>query len=91
MRSVELGPFPDVAGYETATTLDAADRLRPFADRFVPTDPDLIYLDGNSLGRLPAATVPHLQAVVDREWGARLVPTRLEARLRRSSAPTLLR
>ena len=73
MRSVELGPFPEVAGYETATTLDAADRLRPFADRFVPTDPDLIYLDGNSLGRLPAATVPHLQEVVDQEWGARLV------------------
>lgn len=73
MRSVELGPFPEVAGYETATTLDAADRLRPFADRFVPTDPDLIYLDGNSLGRLPAATLPHLQEVVDQEWGARLV------------------
>ena len=73
MASVELGPFPEVAGYATATTLDAADHLRPFADRFVPIDPDLIYLDGNSLGRLPAATVPHLQEVVDHEWGARLV------------------
>jgi len=73
VRSVELGPFPKVAGYETATTLDAADHLRPFADRFVPTDPDLIYLDGNSLGRLPAATVGHVQEVVDREWGTELI------------------
>jgi kynureninase len=71
--SVELGPFPKVAGYEAAAALDAADHLRPLADRFVPIDTDLIYLDGNSLGRLPAATVAHLQSVVDQEWGAGLV------------------
>ena len=73
MGSIDLGPFPEVVGFDEAVALDAGDRLRPFADRFVPTDPDLIYLDGNSLGRLPAATVPHLQEVVDQEWGARLV------------------
>lgn len=73
MGSIEFGPFPDVAGSETATTLDAADHLRPLADRFVPTEPDLIYLDGNSLGRLPAATAVRIQEVVDVEWGDRLV------------------
>jgi kynureninase len=71
--SIEFGPFPDVAGSETATTLDDGDHLRPLADRFVPTEPDLIYLDGNSLGRLPVATVVRIQEVVDVEWGDRLV------------------
>jgi kynureninase len=33
----------------------------------------VIYLDGNSLGPLPRATVPRLDAVVRREWGAGLI------------------
>jgi len=39
----------------------------------VVDDPDLIYLDGNSLGRLPAATVARLERAVVREWGADLI------------------
>jgi kynureninase len=40
-----------------ALELDAHDPLREFKNRFVITDPDTCYLDGNSLGRLPHATV----------------------------------
>ena len=57
---------------DDAARLDAADPLAGFRDRFVITDPERIYLDGNSLGRLPAATRDRLAAVVD-EWGDRLV------------------
>jgi kynureninase len=56
-----------------AERLDAADPLAGFRDRFVVTDPDLIYLDGNSLGRLPLATAERLRTVVEREWGGDLV------------------
>jgi kynureninase len=55
-----------------AEALDAADPLRGFRERFVVTDPALIYLDGNSLGRLPVATRERLEAVVG-SWGEQLV------------------
>jgi kynureninase len=60
-------------GFAEAAALDEADPLRSFADRFVPTEPELIYLDGNSLGRLPVSTVSRVGDVVDREWGDRLI------------------
>jgi kynureninase len=53
--------------------LDAADPLASFRDRFVFADPDLVYLDGNSLGRLPRATVERLATVVSDEWGGELI------------------
>ncbi len=53
--------------------LDAADPLARFRDEFVIDDPDLIYLDGNSLGRLPRRTAQRLREVVEREWGQRLI------------------
>jgi kynureninase len=56
-----------------ALRLDAADPLTAFRERFVIDDPDLIYLDGNSLGRLPCATTERLSEVIDYEWGERLV------------------
>jgi kynureninase len=55
-----------------AEALDAADPLAGFRERFVVSDPGLIYLDGNSLGRLPRATKDRLDAVVA-EWGSELV------------------
>ncbi len=64
---------PDVLGPEYAHALDAADPLSAFRDRFVINDPDLIYLDGNSLGRLPRATISLLDDLVRRQWGDRLV------------------
>ncbi len=59
-------------GLETlATRLDAADPLAAFRERFVLDD--LIYLDGNSLGRLPVATIERMREVVEGEWGERLI------------------
>jgi kynureninase len=57
---------------ERAEHLDGSDPLAAFRDRFVIDDPDTIYLDGNSLGRLPLATREWLGAMVD-QWGSRLV------------------
>jgi kynureninase len=55
-----------------ALELDAADPLAGFRSRFVSDDDEHLYLDGNSLGRLPAATRTRLEAVVA-DWGSRLV------------------
>ncbi|MDP9344761.1 MAG: aminotransferase class V-fold PLP-dependent enzyme [Actinomycetota bacterium] len=54
-----------------AEALDATDPLAPLRARFVAQD-DGVYLDGNSLGRLPHATADALGALT-REWGERLV------------------
>ncbi len=62
----------DPLSREHALALDAADPLRGFRDRFVDEDPNRIYLDGNSLGRLPLATRDRLAAIVA-QWGAQLV------------------
>ena len=56
-----------------AQALDRQDALAAFRSRFVIGDPDLIYLDGNSLGRLPRATVQRVQQMVAAEWGDRLI------------------
>jgi kynureninase len=56
-----------------AETLDAADELAPFRDRFVQADRELIYLDGNSLGALPVRTQARIAEVVDQDWGVGLV------------------
>ena len=61
-----------MTGRAHAEALDAADPLASFRDRFVEPEPDLIYLDGNSLGRLPKATVDRLREVVEGEWGGGL-------------------
>ncbi len=55
-----------------AEELDAGDPLAGFRARFVHEDGDRIYLDGNSLGRLPRVTAERLAARVE-EWGSRLV------------------
>jgi kynureninase len=56
-----------------AEGLDAADPLAGFRDRLVRDDPELIYLDGNSLGPLPRATQARIAEVVGQEWGVGLV------------------
>jgi len=56
-----------------AHQLDLQDELAAFRDRFVITDPNLIYLDGNSLGRLPKPAVDLMRDAVERQWGERLI------------------
>jgi len=58
---------------EDAVRLDRSDPLAVFRKRFEIPDPDLVYLDGNSLGRLPLATRGRVAAVVDEQWGRRLI------------------
>ena len=53
--------------------LDANDPLKSFKSEFVITDPDLCYLDGNSLGRLPKRTVEEVNSFLLNEWGPELV------------------
>jgi kynureninase len=69
----DLGPYPAEVGYEEALAADAADQLGGFRKRFVITDPDLIYLDGNSLGRLPVHAIELIDSVVGHQWGERLI------------------
>jgi kynureninase len=56
-----------------AAELDAADELAPLRARFLDADPELIYLDGNSLGRLPHASAELATDLVRRQWGERLI------------------
>ena len=57
---------------EHALALDAADPLAGFRARFEVAPGDGIYLDGNSLGRLPVATRSRVLAVLD-QWSTQLV------------------
>jgi kynureninase len=56
-----------------AEALDAADPLARYRDRFAIADDNLIYLDGNSLGRLPRASRERALDVLDGEWGEGLI------------------
>ncbi|WP_169800361.1 aminotransferase class V-fold PLP-dependent enzyme, partial [Streptomyces torulosus] len=51
-----------------AAKLDEADELAGLRDRFVLDD--AVYLDGNSLGALPAAVPGRVDDVVRRQWGS---------------------
>ena len=53
--------------------LDAQDELAHFRDEFVVADPNLIYLDGNSLGRLPKRTINFMRNTIEHDWGKRLI------------------
>jgi kynureninase len=56
-----------------ARQLDAQDELASFREEFVFAEPGLIYLDGNSLGRLPSRTVERMRRAVEQEWGRDLI------------------
>jgi kynureninase len=57
---------------EEALALDAADPLAPLRQQFALA-PNVIYLDGNSLGVPPAAAAQRAQTVIGAEWGEGLI------------------
>jgi kynureninase len=57
----------------TSAQLDAADPLAHFRERFVGAASDLVYFDGNSLGRPVAAVAERLASFVQDDWGGRLI------------------
>lgn len=60
--------------YDDAVALDAADPLARYRDAFLRDDSDPIaYLDGNSLGRPPTATLERMRQLYEVEWGGRLI------------------
>ncbi len=65
--------YADSAGYDRAVEMDQRDLLANFRSKFVAADPGLIYLDGNSLGRLPLETMSTVEGVVEHQWGDRLI------------------
>src|SRR5215211_7884147 len=67
----------DAPSRADAEAADAADELAGFRSRFTGTDDDspgrLLYLDGNSLGRMPRETPAVVARVLEQEWGRGLV------------------
>ncbi|MBB5873969.1 kynureninase [Allocatelliglobosispora scoriae] len=55
-----------------AASRDAADPLAHLRDRF-DLDPDVVYLDGNSLGALPRGVAERVAEVITKEWGRDLI------------------
>ncbi len=63
----------NVTDREYALELDRNDPLAHFKSQFVVSDPEICYLDGNSLGRLPKATVVAINSFMVDEWGPEVV------------------
>ena len=53
--------------------LDRSDAIASFKTEFHIQNKDLIYLDGNSLGRLPKKTISNINDFIIEEWGTKLV------------------
>jgi len=62
-----------VTDREYAEELDKKDPLAHFKSQFVVGDPTMCYLDGNSLGRLPRATITAINDFMTKEWGPEVV------------------
>jgi kynureninase len=62
---------PDLSRVE-CERLDALDELRHARQRFRIAD-NTIYLDGNSLGALPASTAAAVYSTIDSDWGVGLI------------------
>ena len=62
----------NVTDRDYALELDKNYPLAHFKSQFVVTDPEMCYLDGNSLGRIPKATITAINDFMV-EWGAEVV------------------
>ncbi|MFE2728861.1 kynureninase [Kitasatospora sp. NPDC059327] len=63
---------------EECAALDGADPLAGFRKEFALPE-GVVYLDGNSLGALPARTPERVRQVVEEEWGRELIRSWNEA------------
>jgi len=63
----------DKTSIQYAIELDARDPLGHYRQQFAIRDPELIYLDGNSLGRMPKAAAQLGQELITTQWGDRLI------------------
>ena len=64
--------LPEIIDRTLCQKLDHDDPLAALRDRF-DVDDDVIYLDGNSLGRVPRATRARVDELVGHEWARGLV------------------
>jgi kynureninase len=69
----QLAHYGEPTDRATALALDAADLLAKYKQAFQISDPDLCYLDGNSLGRMPLASIKAVNDFLTQEWGKELV------------------
>ncbi|MEZ4607076.1 MAG: kynureninase [Deinococcales bacterium] len=60
-------------GLSELRKLDAQDPLKGFRERFVIDESKLIYLDGNSLGRMPKSVRDLATEMMDHQWAKRLI------------------
>ena len=58
---------------EYARKLDEADELARYREEFFSADADMIYMDGNSLGKLPVRTIGRVEKIIEKEWGEELI------------------
>jgi kynureninase len=68
MHPTEFDP-----GEDFARQLDRNDPLANYRKHFVCDDPELLYMDGNSLGRLSVESLEAAQAAVTEQWGKGLI------------------
>ncbi|HEY1056218.1 MAG TPA: kynureninase [Emticicia sp.] len=58
--------------YQKAFELDKKDELSHFKEEFI-SEPNTVYLDGNSLGKLPKKTIEQTNNLVTNQWGKGLI------------------
>jgi len=58
---------------QVARQQDRQDPLADMRDRFYHDHSDTIYLDGNSLGRMPATVTGTMAELLEQQWGCRLI------------------
>ncbi len=56
-----------------ARRMDRADGLAHYRKRFVGAESELVYFDGNSLGRPPVSAVERVERFLREDWGGRLI------------------
>ena len=63
----------DRTSLDRARALDAEDPLAEFRARFAVPDPELVYFDGNSLGRPPLAAIEAVERTAREGWAGDLI------------------